>query len=311
MSPLMMLLTFVGVFVGLFGGMVLVAQLLAKRQAIQAAAQGGEAPPDGSFPEPLPVSAELGPEAELARRLRLAGMALEPEAWRKRARFTAYGGAVVGFAMGGVGPGGLLFGALLGFGTWKAAQFYLKWRTGRRLNEFTDQLADALGVMANGVKAGQTVPQALEGVANDFEAPLGPEVAEVLSELRMGVPLDEALARWNARTPSEDLDIATTALIVQRQTGGNVAEILDTLASTIRQRAKLHRQIMALTATGRMSGVVMAGLPVGMFLAMYLIAPSRTGLLLTHPLGLVMTGMGVGGIALGAYFINRIVSIEI
>lgn len=308
MSPLMMLLVFVGVFVGAFGVLVLVAQLVAKRKALL---EGAAPEEDGSLPEPLPVGAEAGPEAVLARKLRLAGMHLEPAIWRKRARFAAYGGGVVGFAMGGVGPGGLLFGLLLGFGVWKGSAFYLGWRTKRRLAEFTDQLSDALGVMANGVKAGQTIPQALEGVSNDFEAPLGPEVTEVLSELRMGVPLDEALGRWNDRTPSEDLDIATTALIVQRQTGGNVAEILDTLASTIRQRAKLHRQIMALTATGRMSGLVMASLPVGMFLAMYLIAPGRTGLLLTHPLGLVMTGMGVGGISLGAYFINRIVSIEI
>jgi tight adherence protein B len=111
--------------------------------------------------------------------------------------------------------------------------------------------------------------------------------------------------------PLEDLEIATTALVVQRQTGGNVAEILDTVADTIRQRNKLYKQIRTLTTQGRMSGWVLALLPVGLFVAMFLIAPERTGLLISHPIGLLMTLVGVVMLSIGGYFIRAIVTIEV
>lgn len=127
----------------------------------------------------------------------------------------------------------------------------------------------------------------------------------------MGVPMDEALNHWVERLPSEDLEIAVTALVVQRQTGGNISEILETLATTIRERNKLHKQISALTAQGRMSGIVLGLLPVGLFLVFYLLAPARTGMMISHPIGLIMTGFGVMLIAVGGYFIKKIVTIEV
>lgn len=127
----------------------------------------------------------------------------------------------------------------------------------------------------------------------------------------MGVPMDDALDKWTKRMPCEDLEIAATALIVQRTTGGNVSEILETLATTIRDRNKLQKQIQSLTAQGRMSGWVMSALPVGLFLAFYVMSPQRTGLLLTNPLGLILTGFGAAMIGVGSYVIRRIVTIEV
>ncbi|MEB3221670.1 MAG: type II secretion system F family protein [Candidatus Sericytochromatia bacterium] len=301
MSTQTLLLAFLGIFVVVFGGTVLVVRLQGRRP--------GPAASDDGRPR-----ASTGPEASDAvtvRRLRQAGLDLTPAQLRRTWLRAAIAVAVVGLLMGGLGPGGLVFGGLLGYGTWRAREGWLDYRVARRQGEFLDQFTDALGVMANGVKSGQTVLQTLETVATDFPDPIRVEVQEVLQELRMGVPMDAALAAWAERMPLEDLEIATTALVVQRQTGGNVAEILETVADTIRQRNKLHKQIRTLTTQGRMSGWVLGLLPVGLFFAMFLIAPERTGLLISHPIGLLMTLVGVLLIGLGGYFIRAIVTIEV
>lgn len=316
MSPGMLMVTFIGIFVVMFGGMYLGLRVMAQRQA---AAEGVLEAPAGAVEAGAPArparaaddAARTEKDEALAKRLKQAGIMLEPEEFRKRLLRSALVVAIVGIVMGGLGVGGLLFGMLLGFATFKGGDFYIQFKHDQRMNEFLDQFTDALGVMANGVKSGQTVLQCFETIAADFEDPIQGEMEEVLQELRMGVPMDDALAAWANRMPLEDLEIATTALIVQRQTGGNVAEILDTVATTIRERNKLYKQIRTLTTQGRMSGVVLSLLPVGLFLAMFLIAPERTGLLFSHPLGLLLTGMGIGGIVAGSYFIKRIVTIEV
>jgi tight adherence protein B len=302
----MLVATFLGIFAGMFGLMFLAMRLL-NREPVAVTEGGGQAAVPARGDEP-PANPKL---ADLASRLRQAGIDLEPGQYRTRVLRVCILLMLVGFIMGGFGAGGILFGLVLGAVSYKGGDVYITFKYNQRMAEFSDQFADALGVMANGAKSGLTVIQTLETVAQDFSDPLQGEVEEVLAELRMGVPLDDALNGWVDRMPGEDLEIATTALIVQRQTGGNVAEILDTLTRTIRERNKLHKQIRALTATGRMSGWVMSSLPVGMFLAMYFIAPARTGLLLTHPIGWLLTAVGATGIALGSYFIKKIVTIEV
>ncbi|HEY9720450.1 MAG TPA: type II secretion system F family protein [Oscillatoriaceae cyanobacterium] len=291
MNPIMLLAIAAGVFALVFGALLVVSKRVSQA-------------PDGA------EAAEAKREA-FALRLKRAGIEIEPETYQKRVRFTAIGAAAFGLVVGGFGLGGAVFGGLLAFGALRGGDAYVDFRHRKRLGDFVDQFADALGVMANGVKSGQTILQTLETVADDFADPLRGEVLEVLQELRMGVPMDNALEQWNARMPCEDLSIATTALIVQRTTGGNVSEILETLATTIRDRNKLHKQIQSLTAQGRMSGWVMSALPVVLFLAFYLISPQRTGLLLSNPFGLVLTAFGAGMIGVGSYVIRRIVTIEV
>lgn len=314
MTPVALVGTFIGIFGAIFGLMLLAMRFMGRGNEELAVADG---PSDGSIAgAPARAAREDDEEqnpklAALALRLQRAGIDMEPERYRKRVLHITIFGMLVGMIMGGFGAGGMVFGLVLGFAAYKGGDMFIDFKHGQRMTEFGDQFADALGVMANGAKSGQTVLQTLETVSQDFNDPLQSEVEEVLGELRMGVPLDEALDHWVARMPGEDLEIACTALIVQRQTGGNVAEILDTVALTIRERNKLHKQVRALTATGRISGWVMSLLPVGMFLAMYLIAPARTGLLISHPIGLVLTGIGIGAIMVGSYFIKKIVTIEV
>lgn len=314
MSPLALVATFATIFVVMFGGMYLGMRVMAARQAAATGVLAGEEGAVAPAPSKATTDAAAARTAKdeaLAKRLKQAGIGLEPQVYRLRLFRASVLGGAIGFVMGGIGVGGLLFGLLLAFVTFKGGDYYIQFKYDQRMNEFLDQFTDALGVMANGVKSGQTIMQCFETIATDFQDPIQGEVEELLQEMRMGVPMDESLAKWAERMPCEDLEIATTALIVQRQTGGNVAEILDTVANTIRERNKLFKQIRTLTTQGRMSGVVLSLLPVGLFLAMFLIAPERTGLLFSHPIGLLLTAVGIGGIVAGGYFIKRIVTIEV
>lgn len=296
------------IFAVVFGGIIAIGRVMEKRNALAVA----DGPGSGTGPLADEEDDTLDPKlAELAQRLVRAGISLSPEEFVKRRLFVTIGGVAVGMVMGGFSFGGLLFGGLLGFVGYKGADFYVQRCYNKRMGDFVDQFSDALGVMSNGVRSGQTIFQTLEGLVEDFNDPLREEIEEVLAELRMGVPLEDALLHWVERTPNEDLEIAATALIVQRQTGGNVSEILETVAKTIRERNKLFKQIKSLTGQGRMSGWVMTLLPIGLFFVLYLITPARVGLLVSHPLGLVMTAIGLGMIGIGGYFIRKIVTIDV
>lgn len=307
MSPFQMMLVAVVVFAAVFGGLILAQKALTRNGELALA--------DGPAPQPKApgrfASRDEAKLADLAVRLKRAGIPMTAEAYQKRVLlFTMFAGAL-GMVMGQFKMGGMIFGLFLAYGTFKGGDFYVDFMFNRRLGNFVDQFTDALGVMANGAKSGQTVMQSLEIVCDDFNDPIKSEVNEVLQELRMGVPMDDALNNWVERLPCEDLEICVTALVVQRQTGGNIAEILETLATTIRERNKLHKQISSLTAQGRMSGIVLALLPVALFFVFYLIAPARTGLMISHPIGLMITGFAITLIAVGGYFIKKIVTIEV
>ena len=298
MNPVLLVVLGLVVFAGMFGGLMLLARALSAVPA--------EGPP---LVERREETTER--QNSLGARLKQAGIAMTPVAFQRRAMLVAATLGLSGAVIGQMSAGGIAFGAAMAAIAYRGKDWYIRFKHQERLTNFVDQLADALAVMANGVRSGQTVVQTFETLVNDFADPMSVEVEEVLQELRMGVPLDDALDRWVKRMPGEDLEIAATALAIQRQTGGNVAEILSTVATTIRERAKLAKQIHSLTAQGRMTGWVLSLLPVGMFVAMSLIAPGRMALMLTNPIGIALTALGVLMIATGGYFIRKIVSIEV
>lgn len=201
----------------------------------------------------------------------------------------------------------LVFAAVCWFG----ADQYLNilWR--RYCKDFEEQLADMVGVIANAVKSGNSVQQALELVVEEFSDPMSSEVAEVMHELRVGTALDVAIRNWIERMPNDDLEIFGIALIIQRQSGGNLSEILDNLADTMRQRKKMQGQIRTLTTQGRMSGMVLSFLPVALYLLLYVIMPERMGVMFTHPLGWAMVAMCAVMIGLGGFAVSKIVAIDV
>ena len=149
---------------------------------------------------------------------------------------------------------GLLLGVI---GPW----IYLKFRHSRRLNKFNGQLAETLGLMAGGLQAGLSLPQAVDSVVREGSEPMAGELRRALVEQRLGVDITDALDGVGQRMDSEDFDWIVMAIRIQREVGGNLAEILHTVADTLREREYLRRQVKALSAEGRLSGYILAGLP--------------------------------------------------
>jgi tight adherence protein B len=148
-------------------------------------------------------------------------------------------------------------------------------------------------------------------VASEVSAPLGKEFGRVFEEQNLGIPLEEALESLTERVPNLDLKFFATALVLQRQTGGDLAEILDKIGSLIRERFQIWGQVQALTGEGRLSGVVLMGLPFVLFLALYKLNPDYVMVLFTDPMGRRMLAFAVVLQVLGALCIRKIVDIKV
>jgi tight adherence protein B len=184
---------------------------------------------------------------------------------------------------------------------------YVFLKRGQRLNKLTGQLPDAFDLMARVIRAGQTMSQALQAVADEFEAPLAGEFAYCFEQQNLGLPPEVALRDLARRTGLLEIKIFVLALLVQQQTGGNLAELLDKLSGIIRERFKVRGKVRALTAEGRMQAVVLLALPPLMFLLMLFLNRSYAQVLLDHS-GLLIVILVTE--ALGALWIRRIVNFD-
>jgi tight adherence protein B len=188
---------------------------------------------------------------------------------------------------------------------------YVRIRTGRRLKRLNGQLVDVLGLMANSLKAGHALPQTLELVARDAGPPIAEEFARCVRELQVGGSQEDALTNLARRSGSDDLELVVTAMLVQLTVGGNLAATLETVAYTIRERVRIKGEIAAATAQGRISGIVITGMPVAVALLLYVISPTYFRPMTQQPLGWVMLGSAAFMITLGNIVIRRIVRIDI
>ena len=185
---------------------------------------------------------------------------------------TVVGGLIGWFLAGGLNPTegettlqivgsipGIIIGGLIGF---FAPTLYLRRQQGRRLIKFDNQLADMLSLMVNGLRAGYSTMQAMEAISRELPSPISDEFRRVVQEMQLGIPMDTSLQNLTRRIPSKDLDLVVTALNVQREVGGNLAEILDTISHTIRERVRVKGEIRVLMSQVMMSGRVLAIMPV-------------------------------------------------
>jgi tight adherence protein B len=187
---------------------------------------------------------------------------------------------------------------------------FVRYRQRRRLNAFNRQLPETLSLLANGLKAGYSLPQALDSVAQNTQPPLSEELGRVVREMNIGVSLEHALHNLLRRVPSDDLDLIATAILIHNTVGGNLARVLDGISHTIRQRIQVKAQTMALTSQARASGWVITLLPVVVAGLLYLIAPDYFRVMTTERLGLVLLGFAAVMIFLGNFIIRRIVNIK-
>jgi len=186
---------------------------------------------------------------------------------------------------------------------------YMK-RAGR-LKKFAGQLPDAMELVARALRAGHSLAAGMHVVAEEMPAPVSKEFGRVYEEQNLGIPLEEALKGMCDRVPNLDLKFFVTSVAIQRQTGGDLAEILDRIGHVIRERFKILGQVKALTAEGRLSGVVLIALPIGLFLMMLYMKPDYIELLWKDPMGIKMSVAAVVLMIIGSIAIKKIVDIKV
>lgn len=187
----------------------------------------------------------------------------------------------------------------------------LNFLKGRRINRFSNQMAEFLILIVNSLRAGQTFMQGCSVAAAESPEPIATEFKQVIKEVNLGMPEDEAMENLLIRVPSEDLKIVVSAYSIQRRVGGNLAEILEKTAATIRERIKIHGQIKTLTTQGKLSGVLVGGMPFVIAFAITGINPNYMKPLFTPPWGYTLIGIALFMQLLGAIVIKKIVTIEV
>jgi tight adherence protein B len=189
--------------------------------------------------------------------------------------------------------------------------FYLRFKKARRLKAFGVQLPDALDLMSRALRSGQSLGAAFDLVSQQLKDPIAGEFGRVFETQNFGVPIEDALQEMTHRVPNLDLKFFATAVTLQRTTGGDLAEILDKIGYLVRERIKIWGQIAALTGEGRLSGVVLLGLPVVLFLAVYRLNPDYCMVLFTDPMGKKLLGGAIVMQIFGALVIRKIVNIRV
>lgn len=215
-----------------------------------------------------------------------------------------------------------LIGAIIGF---FLPKFYLKYRQRKRLNEFNGQLGDGIQLMANGLRAGYSLLQAMDAVAREMPPPISIEFNRVVREIGLGIDTERAYNNLLRRVPSDDLDIMITAINVQAEVGGNLAEILEIIGFVIRERVRIKGEIRVLTAQAQISGYVISALPIILGFILYAMNPTYIGRMIftcesrglgpedlcSQPCGWIMVAIGLLGITIGFFIMKKITDIEV
>jgi tight adherence protein B len=187
----------------------------------------------------------------------------------------------------------------------------LRYALSRRAEKMREQLPDVLTIMASSLRAGHSFLQALDTVAREIPAPANTEFQRLVAEIRLGRPAEDALEALADRVGSPDFRWAVLAVNIQREVGGNLAEILDNVSDTLRERATMRRQIRVLTAEGRLSAWVLAILPFAIAVYMFAVNPEYISLLFTTQIGLFMLGVAGVLMVLGILWMRKIVDIDV
>jgi tight adherence protein B len=188
---------------------------------------------------------------------------------------------------------------------------YVKRRQAGRVSKFDDQLVDALVLLANSLKSGYSFLQGVEAIAREMPEPIGVEFDEVLREIRMGGSVEEALMNMSERVRSADFELVVTAMVIQRQVGGNLTEVLASIAYTVRERHRILREVRVLTAQERASGYLVAALPVMLVFLLSLLNPRYIGGMWGDSAGRLMLGAGFVLAGLGLVVIRKMMDIDV
>ena len=220
------------------------------------------------------------------------------------------GALIFGF-LGGFHIVSILIGVVIGA---FVPGFYVKRQQRQRLTRFNDQLSDMLNLMVNGLRAGYSTMQAMEAVSRELPSPISDEFRRVVQEMQLGVSMETALDNLLRRIPSDDLDFVITAINVQREVGGNLSEILDSISFTIRERVRIKGEIRVMTAQVRTSGTLLSILPMALALILWFLNPEYIMSFMDGPwpwCGWAAIGLIVVMIASGYFIMMKIADIEV
>ena len=247
-------------------------------------------------------------EMRIAARLEAAGSQLNASEWLLLHTGIMLAAGFLGTIIGGGSIGiGLVFLGLGAIGPW----FYLGFRKRRRRKAFGSALPDTLQLMAGSLSAGLSLAQSIDTIVNEGVEPIASEFRRVLVETRLGVSLETALGGVGERFESKDFEWVVMAINIQRRVGGNLAELLETVAGTMREREYMRRQVNALAAEGKLSAYVLGGLPPGFLLYLVLTKGDYVSVMFTRPLGWLMLGGGAVILSVGAFWMSRIIKVEV
>jgi tight adherence protein B len=249
--------------------------------------------------------------AKTALQLERAGLQLRVSEYML-IRFLAgvFGFLLVALISGGH-PVGLIVGAIVAVGGFMAPAFIVLTLKARRVHRINEQLDQMVSMISNSLKAGFGLLQSLDQAAQQLSPPLSSELLRVIHETDVGATLEEALTGLAERVESYDLDMTVTAILVQRTVGGNLAEVLDNVGHTIRERVRIQGEINTLTAQKKLSGAVIGLMPVVLVLLFFAIDPDYMSTLFTHSAGRIMLVIGVVLDLLGLMAIRRILAVDI
>lgn len=203
------------------------------------------------------------------------------------------------------------FAALLGFVGLLGPVLWVTLMLRHRINRIEGQLLDAVVLMANSLRGGHSFMQALELVSRETIPPLSEEFAKVVRETKVGISTEEALNNLKSRVQSADMEMVVTGVLLQRQVGGNLAQILDTVADTIEKRIRMRGKIRALTAQGKMTAWVISLLPFGLAAMVFGKYPEFGKVMFEEPMGLLMLGGGTAMLIMGVVLIRKVVNIDV
>ncbi len=294
--------------IGLFAGLFLLTLLLFPRERVSKARLGIDKPRSMSDIGTRSVSAieealeRYGKRADLGTALAVADISMKPAEFVAMVAVVAVVAGLVGLAL--AGP---IVGVLVAIVVCVAVRFYVRRTEAKRQAAFADQLPDVLQLVTTALRSGFGLTQALESVAEDAEEPARSEFAHVLAEVRLGRDLSDSMTALARRMRSKDLEWVVSAIDINRDTGGNLSEILDRVSATVRERGRIARQVRTLTAEGRLSARILIALPFLMLAWQWRANPDNFELL-TYGVGLV--ALVIAGILMivGAIWVHRIVN---
>lgn len=220
------------------------------------------------------------------------------------------------FAAAGVGAGlllhlGLLFVAGITLVAGYAPVFLLRFKRSRKLKAFNEGLPDSIDLMARALRAGHSVASAIEVISEQGAKPVSTEFGLVYKEQNFGLPFRESLMNMSTRVASQDLQFLITAMLVQKETGGNLTDILDRTTHVIRERLRIHGEVRVKTAQGRLTGWILSMLPVVLAILLNCFNPGFEKPLFEDPFGRILLYCGAGMLAVGTFVISRIVDIKV